>query len=96
MPNRINLGFPKNREKFSDLPLIDTRGKTITDFFEEYLVPDEVTETFVNNDVVADNSNQAEIIDRRIIEIDLKIKELSEKIMKLECISQALSENDDK
>lgn len=96
MPNRINLGFPKDREKFSDLPLINAHGKSITDFVEEHLVPDETIESQFDCNEVVENLNQTEIIDKRLIEIDLKVKELSEKIMKLECISQALSENDDK
>lgn len=94
MPNRINLGFPKGR--YINLPILDTKGKSITDFFEEHLVLDEVTESSVDYDGSVEDLNQTEIIDKRLIEIDLKIKELSEKIMKLECISQALSENDDK
>ncbi|MDP3443764.1 MAG: hypothetical protein Q8T08_12965 [Ignavibacteria bacterium] len=93
MPNRINLGFPKGR--YINLPILDTKGKSITDFFEEHLAPDEVDESSVDYAVSVEDSNQAEIIDKRLIEIDLKIKLLSEKIMKLECISQALLEDED-
>lgn len=99
MSYRISLGFPKNREKYSDLPVIDSRGKSISEIIEDCPVYEDVIESVdvtAIDEGFAEDSNAVEAIDDKLIEIDRKIKELSEKIMKLECISRALSENEDK